>query len=288
MPNLWVSAGMLDDFLAADYKTGDVLGHWFGPDKQKPWFSYLKGDITLAYSKKVREVKRSFVFLNLGEKSCPAALVVFDRVVSSNPKFKKYWLLHSMEEPAIMGNEVHITLTQRGWSGRLINTTLLPDQSNSQFAKVGGPGREFWVFGQNFASEVGRRHDPDDYELGAWRVELSPAKESETDFFLNVMEVTDRGQNVLPEVEKIENGDLVGARIADRVVLFHRSGERTGKPVSFSVDGAGQFKFLVTDLASGTWQVQLDGLVFVPALPVTAEAGILFFEGPPGKYRLLR
>lgn len=288
MPNLWVSAGMLDDFLAADYKTGDVLGHWFGPDQQKPWFSYLKGDITLAYSNKVREVKRSFVFLNLGERSCPAALVVFDRVVSSNPQFKKYWLLHSMEEPAIRGNEVHVTLTQRGWSGRLINTTLLPDQNNSQFAKVGGPGREFWVFGQNFASEVGRRHNPDDYELGAWRVELSPAKESETDFFLNVMEITDRGQNVLPEVEKIENGDLVGARVSDRVVLFHRSGERIGKPVSFSVKGEGQFKFLVTDLAPGTWQVQLDGLVFVPALPVTAEAGILFFEGPPGKYRLLR
>jgi len=288
MPNLWVSAGTLEDFLAADYKTGEVLGHWFGPDQQKPWFSYLKGDITLAYSRKVREVKRSFAFLNLGGESCPAALVVFDRVVSANPQFRKYWLLHSMEEPMIRGNQVQLTLTQRGWSGKLVNTTLLPDQDNSQLTKVGGPGKEFWVFGQNFPSEVPPRHDPDDYELGAWRVELSPAKESETDCFLNVMEITDRGQDALPEVQKIESGNLVGARVADRVVLFNRTGQRADKPVSFSVEGAEQFKILVTDLAPGTWQVRHEGRVLAPALTVTDDAGILFFEGPPGKYRLLR
>ena len=288
MPNQWVSAGALDDFLAADYKTGEVLGHWFGPDRQRPLFSYLKGDITLAYSKKVREVKRSFAFLNLGEPSCPAALVVFDRVVSADPRFTKYWLLHSMEEPVVRGNEMQVTLSQRGWSGKLVNTALLPEQDNSRIVKVGGPGKEFWVFGQNFQSGVHERRNPDDYELGAWRVELSPVKESETDHFLNVMEITDRGREAFPEVEKIESGPLVGARVGDRVVLFNRSAERADSPVSFSLKGGGLFKFLVTDLAAGTWQVRREGRVFAPALIVSAEAGVLFFEGPAGKYRLLR
>ncbi|HUU28929.1 MAG TPA: heparin/heparin-sulfate lyase HepB [archaeon] len=180
LPNLWVSAGLLDDFLAKDYKTGEVLGHWLGPDRKAPDFSYLKGDITEAYIAKVRQVKRSFVFLNLAGSPAPAALAVFDRVVSSNPGFKKYWLLHSMEEPMIEGNTARISLTQRGWSGRLVNSTLIPSEGNYTLEKVGGPGKEFWVFGENFASGVHPGRNPDDYELGSWRIELSPKKSAET------------------------------------------------------------------------------------------------------------
>ena len=81
-----------------------MLAHGFGPDPQTPDFTLLQGDLTEAYSKKVRQVTRSFVFLNLRNAQVPAALVVFDRVVSADPAFRKYWLLHTLEEPRVDGD----------------------------------------------------------------------------------------------------------------------------------------------------------------------------------------
>ena len=102
------------------------------------------------------------------------------------------------------------------------------------------------------------------------------------------MLITDRDFGNLPKVEKLENGSLIGVKVQHRVAFFNRSGSKTDRPVSFILDGEGVFKILVTDLADGVWQVRHDGRVLAPALIVTAESGVLFFEGPSGKYRLLR
>ncbi len=53
---------------------------------------------------------------------------------------------------------------------------------------MGGPGRDFWVFGEDFPNST-TRGKPDEYELGAWRVEVSPARPAAEDLFLNVMQV---------------------------------------------------------------------------------------------------
>ena len=165
--------------LQPSHETGVVLAHAnFGPDAQRPAYTYLKGDITKAYSNKVREVERSQVFLNLGGGPVRAALIVFDRVVSANPAFRKFWLLQSAVEPAIDGNSQIVSLSQNGWSGKLRNTTLLPRADNASIEKVGGPGKEFWVFGKNYPNAT----VPPDPEVGGWRIEVSPKQPSATDF----------------------------------------------------------------------------------------------------------
>ncbi len=286
LPNNWREPRDLDVLLNNGFKTGEVGGSWFGPDPVKPAYTYLKGDITQAYSAKVKEVKRSFVFVNLAGQNVPAALIVFDKVTASDPSFKKYWLLHCMEEPEVKGGTVTASLNQRGWSGRMINTTLLPEAGNAEISKVGGPGKEFWVFGENFPNDV--RRNPELYELGAWRVELSPKTPAATDLFLNVIQVTGRAANASLPVEKIEAGDIVAVRIADRVVTFNRSGERATRPLALTVRGSGSLKYLVTDLAEGNWQVWRDGRILYPAMLVTGSSGSLYFEGPPGSYELRR
>lgn len=286
-PNLWRSAGLLDDFLAADYKTGEVLGRWFGPDGTTPAFTYLKGDITEAYSRKVRQARRSFAFLNLGAKErVPAALVVFDRVVSADPSFTKYWLLHSMEEPKVSGDRITLDLTERGWSGRLVETAVLPEAADRKVEVIGGPGREFEVFGKNFPSKP--RHDPEQYEMGDWRVQISPVTPRETDLFLNVMQVTDTGNDRVHEVRKVESGDLLGVSLAGRLVLFNRTGDRADKTIEFEASGAGRIGILVADLVPGHWQVRLNGEVFLPSVLVDDDSGVLCFEGPAGRYELRR
>lgn len=269
------------------YQTGMVLAYGFGPDLKIPDYSYLKGDITMAYSSKVKEVKRTFVFLNLKDEKIPATLIVFDKVVSSVPGFRKFWLLHSMEEPQISKNITTITLNERGWSGKLINTTLLPQIENALIKTVGGPGKEYWVFGKNYGNEL-TGGNPNGFETGDWRVELQPGQASSEDYFLNVMQVTDKNNIQKFDVGKIDGDQIVGVMVADRIVIFSRSSEVIDKPFSISVPEEGKFRILLTDLYPGTWQVKKDGEVFIPAVLVKSGEGTLFLEGTKGEYTFLR
>jgi hypothetical protein len=284
LPNNWQSANTLEDMLQGTFKTGTVLGQGFGPDPQKPAYTYLKGDITQAYSDKVREVKRSFVFLNLGRVEAPAALIVFDRVTAASPAFQKYWLLQSVTKPTVEGSTAVVSLSQNGWTGKLRNTTLLPELDNTRLVTVGGPGKEFWVFGKNYPNAT----EPPDPEVGGWRVELSPKQPAATDLFLNVMQVIDQATGKPLPVEKIEGRGVVGARLSDRVVLFNPRGDRSADPISFVASGEGILKFLVTDVGEGNWQVWRDGRIVLPAVVASGDAGVLYFEGVAGSYSLRR
>ena len=276
----------LDDLLRGDtYKTGTVLGQGFGPDPRKPDYTYLKSDITAAYSAKVKEVKRSFVFLNLAGSAVPAALIVFDRVVSSNPEFAKYWLLQSVKAPSVVGNTSTLNLSggESGWSGKLVNTALLPELENARITTVGGPGKEFFSLSKNYLEAK----IPPDPEMGGWRIQISPKHPAATDVFFCVMQIMD-GDTPPLAVERVGTGETVGMRISDRIVIFNAKGDRTSGPVSFAAPGAATCRFLVTDLAEGTWQLWRDGRIERPAVMVSSDAGTAYFEGPGGNYTLRR
>jgi heparin/heparan-sulfate lyase len=269
------------------YRTGKIIASGFGPDLNTPDYSYLKGDITAAYSSKAEEVKRTFTFLNLKNKTVPAALIIYDKVVSSSPSFKKFWLLHSIEEPAVNGNEVTITRSSDGYDGKLLNTTLLPVIENTAITPVGGQGKEHWVFGENYGSEP-RYGRSNSYERAAWRIELSPKKPASEDYFLNVMQVMKNGFDLNLKVKRIEGEKIVGVLIADRIVIFSKSSEVLEYPFEFSVGEKGIYKILLTDLLPGPWQVLKEDKAIIRTVQVSSSDGICYFEGTEGKYTLKR
>lgn len=284
----WETCRSFKDLLSKAYTTGRALAHGMGKDTHAPDYSYLKGDITQAYSNKVKEAKRSFVFLNLQSAQVPAALIVFDKVVSSNPDFKKFWLLHCIEEPTIEGNRFIVKRTKNNDSGMLQNQVLLPDASNARIEKVGGPGKEFWVFGTNYPNDAMPGRPDDANERGAWRVEVSPATPATENYFLNVMQVADNTCPQMNEVKRIDAKRIVGVQIADRVVTFSKDSEPISGKFDMTVNGNQTFRFVLTDLVSGTWQVKKDGKVYIPAMEVRADDGILNFEGAAGHYEFFR
>lgn len=284
----WETCRSFADLLSDEYTTGQVLAHGTGGDYMAPEYSYLSGDITKAYSDKVKEVKRSFVFLNLKSEKVPAAMVVFDKVVSKNPEFKKHWLLHSIEEPKVSENGIVIKRTKDGDSGMLSNTVLLPAKENLDMQVIGGKGKEFWVNGTNYANapQAGRP-DPRN-ERGEWRVEVSPSAPANEDYFLNVIQVADNNCNELHKASLLKGENLVGAVIADRIVTFSKNGETINGKAEMDVQGNGTFKFVMTDMKPGTWQVKKDGKIFIPYKWVGAEDGVLSFEGGSGHYEFFR
>jgi len=265
-----------------------VLGHEFGPDPVAPEYSYLKGDIAVAYHApppypaKVVEAQRSFVFLNLKDHGHPAALVVFDRIAAREAAFRKTWLLHSINEPVVDNGVTTIVRTEGGYNGKLVNHTLLPEDGNRTIDKVGGPGREFWVDGRNYGQSCRR---PGSHEPGAWRIELSPTKPAGTDLLLNVMQVMDAVGGPPPLTPELVRADvLVGAQIADRVVLFSRSGRPVRSEMVLELPGEqGELGVLITDVAAGRWRIE--GPIDLD-LEATPQGSALYFRGPPGCYRL--
>lgn len=295
LPNNRSEARNLDMLLDPQrgYRTGQVLAHGFGPSAQTPDYTLLQGDITQAYSAKVRAVTRSFVFLNLRNAKVPAALIVLDRVVSSDPAFRKFWLLHSMEQPQIDGMSATVDRTEHGESGRLTLDVLLPAATNAELSKIGGPGKEFWVFGQNHTNDVPpERLARSSMEAGAWRVELSPRQAAAEDLFFTVMQTTDRRTPTRWPVRRIDAGERVGCSLTGDggtwLVLLRKDNQRSANPVDVELAGTSRGRVLVTDLAPGRWRAQRSGSNEAVSFDVTKESGAGWFEGAPGAWKIAR
>ena len=291
----WDTCRSFKNLLSEDYTVGKTLAHGYGPDAHAPEYSYLKGDITKAYTSKVEDVRRSFVFLNLEPKGnadlnpegevteVPAVMIVYDHVVSADPAFRKYWLLHSIEEPQTGTQEFTVSRTKDGDSGKLHCSVLLPE---ADVTKVGGPGKEFWVFGENYPNAATTRPDPCN-ERGEWRVEVTPKAAAAEDSFLTVMQVMDNAVSSLP-VQRIDGDKVVGAAVCGRVVMFRRDSGQLSESFSFEIPkSAGKkVKVLLTDLAEGAWTINRNGKVFKADVTVTSEEGCIYFDAAPGQYRV--
>jgi heparin/heparan-sulfate lyase len=93
-------------------------------------------------------------------------LVVFDRVRTTDPNYKKVWLLHGVKEPNVVASRAGQKVGHGGTAysgasrftyeeghGRLRVHSLLP--RDREVVKRGGPGWEFWTPGDEFGGTWG-------------------------------------------------------------------------------------------------------------------------------------
>lgn len=295
-----------------NYDTGKVLDHAFGPDENKPEYTYIKGDITQAYSseaagsalidRKVENVTRSMVFMPLENESYPAIMVIMDKVKSTNPEFKKKWLLHTQLEPEVDSeNGVSVIKNNKnGYNGKLTVQTLLP--KNAEITKVGGEGKRYWIGRQDADSNF----DEDGYnfdtlveqeigggiEAGWGRIEVSPSAASAEDKFLNVLAVSDADNTAEAlDSELIEGNGLVGVKTAGKVLMFadvntpSSAKNRVLDSASFTVSGTEKaLDIMIAGVKSGTWKVTNGSKTKL--VSANEDGGVLYFEGGAGEYSL--
>lgn len=271
-------AGPSAAILAHEIASGDV-----------PDYTYFKGDITGAYKvpsfladypSKVEQVRRSFVFLNHKTKGMPGSLIVLDRVISSNPSFKKTWLLHTQHKPEIKGGMIFSTNTQRGRNGKLVTTVLLPESDNADITLVGGSGKEYWVDGYNYGT-VSQE------DAGRWRVELSPKKASKVDNFLNVLQVMEVNKTPM-KIKKSysKEGKYVAVEIGNNIVAQNLALGINDEEITLSIGKDSKlYKVIITDLKGGLWNVQCGLEKFTVKASVN---GVLAFESRGGDIHIYR
>lgn len=273
------------DEMSSYTEYGEVLGYDFGEDLNKPDYTYLKGDLTKAYntteSVVAEEFTRSFMFFNFFDEVYPGALVVFDKITSANDTDTKTYLLHSQNEPEISGNRVTIkNTTDYGYNGRLVNETLLP-KNNVDISKISGykVGENDYTVGKSHKTGIGD-------ESGNYRVEISSAEPQKTEYYLNVLQVSENNDEtaVLPS-ELIETDAFYGVKIKDRIALFSKNRDRTTDTVKFDVEGDLSYKIAVCDLKEGKWNVYKDGAL-LSCVNVSQNGGVARFECGSGSYSL--
>lgn len=295
LPNGRAEPKNLESLLAPEsgYRTGEATAHGIGPDARRPDYALLQGDLTRAYSPKVKTVKRSFVFLNLHDRQVPAALVVFDRVASADPSFRKSWLLHTQEEPALRGNGATVACTRQGEGGRLNLDVLLPGADDLDMHTVGGDGKAFWVFGKNEPNEISAAlREKGSHETGAWRIEVSPKRLAAENLFLTLMQVTDAQGGARWPVRKLEAAGHVGCLLqgpaCSWLALFREDSARSEQPVRFRLPDGKPCRVLVADLAAGGWTASRTGESATTPLTAADDSGAVWFEAQPGEWTLRR
>lgn len=209
---------------------------------QNDQYVYIASDATEAYHpEKAGEVIRQFLFIQ------PDVFVVFDKVESTSPDYKKTWLLHTAAEPVFLeDNEFFEEYDE----GKMYCRTVFPQ--DSEMTKIGGPGKQFWSDGRNWPLPV---VSPEDWNyrksknkvpldtiplLGQWRVEVSPRIPNNKDSFLHLIQVGDRSLNKMIDSKPIEQDGMKGLRFEylGRLyeVLFHDSAQ-TGGQIRISQNG---------------------------------------------------
>jgi len=183
------------------YDIADILAF-----EDRGAYMYVAGDCTRSYSpQKLAHFTRQIVFLR------PDTFIIFDRVHSRNPTFKKTWLLQAMKVPTRTADHLVIT----NGKGRLFIQTLLP--RNPQVMLVSG---------SNLYSYGGKTYLPhrDTGPAPECRIEISPSRQRPTDYFLHVLTAADANvASAEKAIVRIE-GQKVTITIDKTKITFRRAG----------------------------------------------------------------
>ena len=274
-----------EDLEQEGVKQGEPLSYDLGPDPKNPEYSFVKADITDAYPKSsVESYVRQMMFLNLSDKDYPGAMIVFDNIKSADKSREKAWLLHVEDKPELTENTITVKRTSLGGEGRLINETLLPAKNDITYRLIGGEGHEYEVDGYNYTAI--KKYAT--YENGQWRVELVPKTQKQQDYFLNVLQISDNNDEIVPLKSELikDDKDYVGVKIKDKVVLLSRTGESLSKKIELTVPGEEKnLSYIITGLKSGEWQLIKDGNV-VATYDVDKTHDTAYFKADAGTYTL--
>lgn len=227
-----------------NYEMGDIVRVDLNKD-----YSYIAADITAAYNNsmsgkgdygnrtdRVKACERQFLFIK------PNIFLIVDYVVSKNAKYKKKWLLHSINKPLIKEKSIEVIRAEKvkhrySWptylkyrqldkvhyqyNGKLVVQPLLPIERRIRL--IGGPGHEFEIDGVNYNTDSkGAIIKPDSttgpQEPGSWRIEISPGENRKEDLFLNALvalDSTEKNKSYVSVLSNRNDGKFIWLLICD-------------------------------------------------------------------------
>ena len=290
----------VDEWVNGDCKIATVTGTDYYVDANGDVrHAYLAGDITDAYNvSEVLDIERRMLTVYTGNEEFPMFFIVYDYMRTASEHYQKSFLLHISEAPVFPedgGNTVYFE--QEG--GRIVLTTL------TEGAKINAYGGEeygtYWINGYenealgisipgrrcNIAEQAGGTGaDKGDEDFVAdndlWgRIQIDNLGNLE-DNLLNVMYVTDAGNEKIITPEKFENDTVIGMTMQNIIAAFFKGIEKSDSQIEFTTNGKGLKRYFVSGIVGGTWTVKVDG-VTVAHTYTTDGSGMISFTAPAGE-----
>ena len=276
-----------------DMDKGTIIGrqHAYLDDAEtQPLYAYIAGDITKAYdSSSVEYVGRRMLTVYTGDAEIPMVFFVYDDIASKSRNFEKRFLLQitSSDEPTIDGKTV---ITENG-GGRLVLTCL---SSNVSVNGVGGRAynadgsydcvnsKNYLVNGSQLLPYYGYEYGYEDD--GHWgRIEIVSTAKSAAATFMNVLYVTDKGNDKSVEIKKVTQANGVEGAVFDEKIAVIFATDRNGatEEISCRVVGEDEVSYYVSGVAAGQWKVTVGGKDY-GTYTATEEGRLLTFTAPSG------
>lgn len=264
----------------AVHKYGSLLSHSFIPNAQKPVFSIYSANLKGAYSDKVKDLVRTFAFIDLGKADQPAAAVVYDQLVKKQPDFDTFWQVTTLCPPEVSGNDLILSSFRKDKElrGKMLLQMVKPIPEKRKLEILTGKDAHK-VFGKSYQPPV------DLPEAHGSRVMFkSLEKSSRGEFFCTMSLYT---QDMEPEPVKVtENSDCFIVQAADRTLVLVKGLTPRRKRLNLTLEEGLNQQIAVHNLQPGKWQIRTAGKVIksvtVKASELTAE-----WHGSGGKVELL-
>ncbi|HAJ91025.1 MAG TPA: heparinase [Gammaproteobacteria bacterium] len=168
------------------------------------------------FSHRTRRVER--LWRTFGYDSVDDVVVIFDQLRTTDPEFKKRWLLHTIESPENTDHGFLVTNVPAGGTaksgGHLEGHILLPKTPRVRI--VGGSMAAFLADGKNYDEDgtlVKKSLKRSNLEPGAWRIEISPENNTADTLFLIVMLPSSLDSSPAHQIRLLEDADRVGCEI---------------------------------------------------------------------------
>jgi len=256
------------------YRSGDVTAHGFGPDAMRPEYTFLKVDLAPSYRSRTDRYSRTMIFLNLGRKEAPAAMIVSDSMALKAERIEPIFQLTGPARPVVDGSRMRFTNAPYGRPGSLAVEMLLPKKVDVSLLS----GRDvFTIDGKPYVP--GAFYD---FDHAGTRAMVTAAAGTDKNEFLSVMQVLPGDAAALPVAWEEKDGRYE-VRLADRTVNFETNGSDRAAKLAFRVL-PGFERVLLLDLKPGEWT--LAGPAGTIPVTVDGEAKSFFDVLKPGDYTL--
>ena len=281
------------------YQAADIVAFASEPDH----FDYLAADLTEAYNStrhtdpgnpaKVSAVVRKFLYLRQ-----PQAVIIFDRVVTTNPQYSTRWLLHTPGRPETESEELvegpsaddGILVTGDRWlrtefeGAQLFHQVLLPEEA--EIRKIGGDHYRHYVElstgGVNL--EPGESRRPESERVGRWRTEVVADQKSCEHLFLNVLwpRLDEEEQPSPARLIPVEGSALM-VSLGEWVIILAPRDTLNSHLFTYEAPPETKRHLLVDLRPRSAWRVQTPEAT---ALRFASGDGVLSFAAGPGPVRL--
>lgn len=250
----------------------------FGPSEKRPMFSYYAADLTSAYSEKIKSFKRRFCFLNLGNAEIPAIVIIADDVEASNPAFRKYWQICTLETPEITTDGALLHSANAGKKGDM-HLAMLKPSADERVVLVQDGDEVHNVFGTQLTPP-----HPSGKEAHGTRLLFTPKQSSAHDQFLTVMQITDNGVKPLA-YDYSEKENMYILSVGGNIVAMPSGNDMIDDGFELEIpEGKDNMHVLVAGIKAGEWTVSgndINGYV-----NVLEGKNTIFFTGKSGKYTI--